>query len=59
MDAAIGKLFPDGTYMMVIIFLDTQQIMESSCIKVRKNAKVRWKTGNIIRNLQLYLRKTI
>ena len=29
------------------------------CIKVRKNAKVRWKKGNILRNLSVLAKKII
>ncbi len=32
-------------------FLDIYQTMDMPCVKVRKNAKVRWKKGNILRNL--------
>ena len=40
--------------MIVIIFLDIcidNGILP--CIKVRKNTKIRWKKGNIIRNLAI------
>ncbi len=44
--------------MMATRYLDIcPQTMESSCIKVRKNTKVRWKTGNIIRNLSVISQK--
>ncbi len=39
--------------MMTIIFLDICQTMDMSCVKVRKNAKVRWKKGHILRNLSV------
>jgi hypothetical protein len=41
--------------MRVMIFLDILQIMESIFvyIKVRKNARVRWKKGNSLRNLSV------
>ncbi len=41
-------------FMMVIIFLDSTVNNETlPYIKVRKNAKVRWKRGNILRNLSV------
>jgi len=42
--------------MKVMRFLDILQIMES-CIKVKKNARIRWKTGNIIRKLSVIFQK--
>ena len=44
--------------MIVMIFLDIYAdngILP--CIKVRKNAKVRWKKGNILRNLSVLAQK--
>ena len=38
-------------------FLDALETMESSCIKVRKNAKSRWKKGNFLRNLSVISQK--
>ncbi len=51
---AIGKLFADGAYEGNEIFryLSTDNGI-LPCIKVRKNAKVRWKKGNIFRNLSV------
>jgi hypothetical protein len=51
---AIGKLFgDDGAYEGNEIFryLENNGIMP--CIKVRNNARVRWKKGNILRNLSV------
>jgi hypothetical protein len=31
--------------------------MDMPCIKVRKNAKIRWKKGNILRNLSVLAQK--
>jgi len=52
---AIGKLFVDGASMIVMMFL---YFLEDNgiflpCIKVRKNAKVRWKKGDLLRNLSV------
>ena len=50
---SIGKLFGDGAYECnnIFRFLAYNNGIQS-CIKVRKNARVRWKKGkNIIRNL--------
>ncbi len=50
---AIGKLFADGAYDGNDIFgyLGDNGILP--CIKVRKNSKVRWKKGNILKNLSV------
>jgi hypothetical protein len=51
---AIGKLFgDDGAYEgnEIFRFLENNGILP--CIKVRKNAKIRWKKGNILRNLSV------
>src|SRR3954469_23807050 len=49
----IGKLFADGAYEgnEVFRYLEDNGILP--CIKVRKNAIVRWKKGNILRNLSV------
>ena len=50
----IGKLIAeDGAYEgnEIFRFLEDNGIMP--CIKVRKNARVRWKKGNILRNLSV------
>src|SRR6476469_4754391 len=53
----IGKLFADGAYEGNYIFryLGDNGIMP--CIKLRKNDKVRWKKGNILRNLSVLAQK--
>jgi hypothetical protein len=50
---AIGKLFADGAYEGndVFRYLGDKGILP--CIKVRKNARVRWKKGNSLRNLSV------
>ena len=56
----IGKLFADGAYDSNGVFRYLGYNGIQPCIKVRKNAKVGWKKGNILRNLsELYLRKEI
>ncbi len=54
---AIGKLFGDGAYDSNDIFgyLSDNGILH--CIKVRKNAKVLLKKGNILRNLSVISQK--
>ena len=47
----IGKLFADSTYNGNDIFGYLGDNGIEPCIKVRKNSKVRWKKGNILRNL--------
>jgi hypothetical protein len=49
----IGKLFADGAYEGNEIFRNLGDNGIMPCIKVRKNAKVRWKKGNIFRNLSV------
>ena len=51
--AAIGKLFGDGAYEGNDIFRYPADKGIQPCIKVRKNARVRWKKGNILRNLSV------
>jgi Transposase DDE domain len=48
---SIGKLFADGAYEGNNIFRYLGDNGILPCIKVRKNARVRWKKGNILRNL--------
>ena len=55
----IGKLFADGAYDDNDIFRYRGNNGIQPCIKVRKNARVRWKKGNILRNLSFYVRKMI
>ena len=50
---AIGKLFADGAYEGNDIFRYLADNGIMPCIKVRKNARVRWKKGNILRNLSV------
>ena len=50
---AIGKLFADGAYDGNDIFRYLGDNGILPCIKVRKNSKVRWKKGNILRNLSV------
>jgi hypothetical protein len=54
---AIGKLFADGAYEGndVFRYLGDNGILP--CIKVRKNARVRWKKGNSLRNLSVISQK--
>ena len=51
--ATIGKLFGDGGYQVNEIFRYLGENGIPLCIKVRKNAKVRSKKGNILRNLSV------
>lgn len=55
--ATIGKLFGDGAYdgNNIFRYLSNNGILP--CIKVRKNARVRWKKGNILRNLSVISEK--
>ena len=57
MTAIIGKLFADGAYDNNEIFRYLGDIGILPCIKVRKNAKVQWKKGNILRNLSVLTQK--
>jgi Transposase DDE domain len=53
MTTAIGKLFGDGAYDGNDIFRCLGENGILPCIKVRKNARVGWKKGNILRNLSV------
>ena len=53
----IGKLFADGAYDGNDIFRYLSDNGILPCIKVRKNARVRWKKGNILRNLSVISQK--
>jgi hypothetical protein len=55
--AAIGKLFADGAYEGNDIFRYLTNNGIFPCIKVRKNAQVKLKTGNILRNLSVISQK--
>jgi len=50
---SIGKLFGDGAYDNNNIFRYLSDNRIQPCIKVRKNARVRWKKGNFLRNLSV------
>jgi hypothetical protein len=50
---AIGKLFGHVAYDGNEIFRNLEDHGILPCIKVRKNAKVRWKKGNILSNLSV------
>jgi len=54
---AIGKLFGDGAYEGNEIFRYLGDNGILPCIKVRKNARVRWTKGNILRNLSVISQK--
>ena len=54
---AIGKLFGDGAYDGNDVFRCLADNGILPCIKVRKNAKIRWKKGNILRNLSVISQK--
>jgi hypothetical protein len=52
--ASIGELFgDDGIYEGNEIFRYSSNHGILPCIKIRKNARVRWKKGNIFRNLSV------
>ena len=53
----IGKLLADGAYDSNEIFRFLADNGIQPCIKVRKNSKVRWKKGNILRNLSVLAQK--
>jgi IS5 family transposase len=55
--ASIGKLFADGAYDGNDIFRCLSDTGILPCIKVRKNAKVQLKKGNILRNLLVISQK--
>lgn len=50
---AVGKLFADGAYDSNEAFRCASDNGVYPCIKVRKNARVRLKTGHILRNLSV------
>ncbi len=54
---SIGKLFGDGAYDNNDIFRYLSDNGVMPCIKVRKNSRVRWKKGNILRNLSVMTQK--
>ena len=52
-----GKLFADGAYEGNEIFRYLGDNGILPCIKVRKNARIGWKKGNILRNLSVISQK--
>src|SRR6476619_3251460 len=54
---AIGKLFGDGAYDGNDVFRCLADNGILPCIKVRKIAGLRWKKGNILRNLSVISQK--
>ena len=56
-DHVSSKLFADGAYDNNDVFRCLTDKGILPCIKVRKNAKVRWKKGNIFRNLSVLAQK--
>ena len=57
MTTTIGKLFADGSYDGNEIFRNLGDNGILPCIKVRKNSRVKWKKGNILRNLSILAQK--
>jgi hypothetical protein len=55
---SIGKLFGDGAYDSNNIFSFLSDNGIQPCIKVRKNARVGWKKGHILRNLAVLDQKS-
>ncbi len=55
---SIGKLFADGAYEGNNVFKFLADNGIQPCIKVRKNARVRWKKGNTLRNLAVLAQKS-
>jgi hypothetical protein len=55
--AAIGKLFADGAYEGNDVFRYLGDNGIQPCIKVRNNSRIRWKKGNILRNLSVLAQK--
>jgi hypothetical protein len=53
----IGKLFVDGAYDGNEIFRYLGENSILPCIKVRENARVGWKKGNVLRNLSVLAQK--
>ncbi len=52
-----GKLFADGAYDGNEIFRNLADNGIQPCIKVRKNTRIRWKKGNVLRNLSVLAQK--
>jgi len=53
----IGNLFADGAYDGNVIFRYLSDNGILPCIKVRKNSRVKWKKGNILRTLSVLAQK--
>ena len=53
----LGKLIADGAYDNNDIFRYLTDNGILPCIKVRKNARIRWKKGNILRNLSVLVQR--
>jgi len=53
----IDKLFADGAYEGNDVFRFGADNGIQPCIKVRKNSRVRWKKGHILRNLSVLAQK--
>ena len=53
----LGKLFGDGAYEGNDIFRRLADNGILPCIKVRRNARVKWKKGNFLRNLSVISQK--
>ena len=53
----LGKLIADGAYDDNEIFRYLEDNGILPCIKVRKNARIRWKKGNILRNLSVLVQR--
>jgi hypothetical protein len=53
----MGKLLADGAYEGNDIFRYLSDNGILPCIKVKKNARVRWKKGNFLRNLSVISQK--
>src|SRR3954468_6934713 len=53
----IGKLFADGAYDGNEIFKFLADCGILPCIKVRKNSRVRWKKGDLLRNLSVLAKR--
>ena len=53
----LGKLFADGAYDSNDIFRCLADNGILPCIKVRKNSKIKLKTGHILRNLSVISQK--
>jgi hypothetical protein len=55
----IDKLFAECAYDDSIFEYFVDKVIFLPCIKVRKNARIKWKKGNIFRNLLVLAQKKI